>query len=70
MLNGRCLEWRLVRRLVALDPVSVDPQPLVTREELVPAFFALYDLLEEVRIIRRLLQGDDGEEEVQEDLGQ
>jgi hypothetical protein len=48
----------------------VNPQPIVTREELVPAFFALYDLLEEVRIIRRLLQGDDGEEEVQEDLGQ
>jgi hypothetical protein len=48
----------------------MDAQPLVTREEGVSAFFALYDLLEEVRIIRRLLQGDNGEEEVQEDLGQ
>jgi hypothetical protein len=49
--------------------VSVDPQPLVTREEIVPALFAIHDILDEVRAIRLLLEGDDGEE-IQEDLGE
>ena len=42
------------------------PNRLIRREELVPALFALHDILEEVRKIRRLLEDDDGEE-VQED---
>ena len=49
--------------LVAMEPIR-----LITREDLVPALFALHDILEEVRKIRRLLEDDDGEE-VQEDLG-
>jgi hypothetical protein len=48
----------------------VDSRPLITRAEVEAAFFAPYDLLEEVRTTRFLLEGDDGEEEVQEDLGQ
>jgi hypothetical protein len=43
-------------------------EPILTREEAVGVAFAVYDLLVEVRRIRRLLEGDDGEEEVQEDL--
>jgi hypothetical protein len=42
----------------------------VTRQELEAALFALYDLVAEVHKIRVLLEGDDGEEEIQEDLGQ
>jgi hypothetical protein len=45
----------------------VNPEPLIARGEIEAAFFALYDLLEEVRTIRRWLEGEDGEE-VQEDL--
>lgn len=48
------------------DAGVVGQQPLVT-SELEAAFFALYDLLEEVRKIRFLLDEDDGEE-AQEDL--
>ena len=47
----------------------MDQQPLITRSELEAALFALHDILEEVRIIRRLVEGDDGEE-TQEDLGE
>ena len=61
---------RLVRGAFANDPFAVGSEPVVTRAELEAAIFALYDLLEEVRKIRALLEGDDGEEEVQEDLGQ
>jgi len=52
---------------VQADAEVVATQPLVTRSELEAAFFALYDLLEEVRKIRLLLDEDDGEE-AQEDL--
>ena len=45
----------------------MDAEPLVTREELAAALFAVHDILEEVRTIRRLL--DDGGE-VEEDLGE
>ena len=45
----------------------MDPERLITRAELEAAFFALYDLVEEVRTIRFLIEGDDGQE-VQEDL--
>jgi hypothetical protein len=48
----------------------MEPTPLLTREELEAALFALYDLVAEVHKIRVLLEGNDGEEEVQEDLGQ
>ena len=48
----------------------MEPAPLMTRQELEAALFALYDLVEEARKIRSLLEDDDGEEEVQEDLGQ
>ena len=58
----------LRRRRAATDPLIVDREPLIARGEIEAAFFALYDLLEEVRKIRRLLQGDDGEEEIPEDL--
>jgi hypothetical protein len=60
-------EERLARRRSGPDAEVVGPQPLVTRSELEAAFFALYDLLEEVRKIRLLLDEDDGEE-AQEDL--
>jgi hypothetical protein len=56
-----------VHAAVAVDPFSVDSEPLITRPELEAAFFALYDLLEEVRRIRFLLDEDDGEE-TQENL--
>lgn len=56
-----------MRGAVAVDPLAVDSEPLITRPELEAAFFALYDLLEEVRKIRFLLDEDDGEE-AQEDL--
>jgi hypothetical protein len=55
--------------LLVVNSVAVDSQPLISRSELQAALFALYDILEEVRIIRRLLDGGDGEE-VEEDLGQ
>ena len=48
----------------------MEPALLMTRQELEAALFALYDLVEEVRKIRRLLEDENGEEEVQEDLGQ
>ena len=44
----------------------MSPEPLIERTEIEAAFFALYDLLGEVRKIRQLLDEDDGE--VQEDL--
>jgi hypothetical protein len=48
----------------------MQPEELITRDEVVPALFALHDILEEVREIRRLLGGDDGEEEEEpEDQG-
>ena len=50
--------------------LRMEPTPLLTREELEAALFALYDLVAEVHKIRVLLEGNDGEEEVQEDLGQ
>jgi hypothetical protein len=58
---------RLATWPAKLDPARVNPEPLITRGEIEAAFFALYDLLEEVRTIRRWLEGEDGEE-VQEDL--
>jgi hypothetical protein len=45
----------------------VDAEPVVYREEAVGVMFAVMAILEEVRRVRRLLEGDDGEE-VQEDL--
>jgi hypothetical protein len=59
---GPCLKLRLARIVTALDPVGVEPQPLVSREELAAVFFAVHDILEEVREITRLLRDDDGEE--------
>ena len=41
----------------------VQPERLITRGEVVAALFALHDILEEVREIRRLIGDDDGEEE-------
>jgi hypothetical protein len=45
----------------------MDPEPLITHDELAAALFAVHDILEEVRQIKRLLGGDDGEEEESED---
>jgi hypothetical protein len=45
----------------------VDAEPVVYREEAVAVMFAVMSILEEVRRMRRFLEGDDGEE-VQEDL--
>jgi len=56
-----CLELPLARIVTALD-AEVDPQPLVSRDELAAVFFAVHDILEEVREITRLLRDDDGEE--------
>jgi hypothetical protein len=40
----------------------VNDEPLVTREELAAALFALHDILEEVRKIRRFLSGEEEED--------
>jgi hypothetical protein len=49
---------------------GIDTEPLITHDELAAALFALHDILEEVREIKRLLGGDDGEEEEEpEDQG-
>jgi len=45
----------------------MDPETLLTHEGLAAALFAVHDILEEVRQIKRLLGGDDGEEEEPED---
>ena len=69
MLDGpvrRSVLWRPPPSSMLL---AIEPNRLITREELVPALFTLHDILEEVRKIRRLLEDDDGEE-VQEDLGE
>jgi hypothetical protein len=52
--------------LGVFDASRVEDQPLITRAELAAALFALHDILDEVRRIRRLLS--DGQEK--EDLGE
>jgi hypothetical protein len=51
------------------QPVEVNADPVVHREEAVSTMFAITDILEEVREIRALLEGDDGQEEEPEDEG-
>lgn len=41
----------------------MEAEPVLQREEVVSLLFAVYDMLAEVRAIRRLLEGNDGEEE-------
>ena len=41
----------------------MQPERLITRGEVVAALFALHDILEEVREIRRPIGGNGGEEE-------
>jgi hypothetical protein len=41
----------------------VDSEPLVSREEAVGLLFGVSDILEELRLIRRILEGDDEEAE-------
>lgn len=47
--------------------LGMNGEPVVYREEAVGLMFAVMSILNELRRIRRLLEGDDGEE-VQEDL--
>jgi len=66
--TGRCyrpgLERRLARNRAAEQGVVVEqPNQLITRAEVVAGLFAVHDILEDVREIRSLLGGDDGEEE-------
>ena len=49
---------------------EVDPEPVVYRDEALSTMFTVKDILVELQAIRRLLEDDDGEEEVQEDLEQ
>jgi hypothetical protein len=44
-------------------------EPLIAREEIAAALFALHDILDEIRAIRRNLEGDDGGE-LEEGLGE
>jgi hypothetical protein len=44
----------------------VEAEPLVSREEAVGLLFGVADILEELRAIRRLLEGTDEEEEATE----
>jgi hypothetical protein len=47
--------------------VSVgQPEPLISREEVVATMFNVADIAVDVRVIRRLLEQDDEEEEEQE----
>ena len=46
----------------------MEPQTVVSREEAVGLIFLVADILEEVRMIRQLLQDDEDGEEVQEGL--
>jgi hypothetical protein len=46
---------------------ALSVEPVIYREEAVATMFVVRDILEELRTIRRLLEGEDGEE-VQEDL--
>jgi hypothetical protein len=43
---------------------DIEPRPVIYREEAVGLLFAVADILDEIRAIRRLPEGhDDGEEE-------
>ena len=44
-------------------------EPVIYREETLGLMFTVHDILEEIRLIRELPEGDD-EEEVEEDLGE
>jgi hypothetical protein len=41
----------------------MDAEPILSREEALPLIFIAADILEEVRAIRDLLEGDDEEED-------
>jgi hypothetical protein len=41
----------------------VDAEPLITHDELAAALFAVHDILEELREIKKRLGGDNGWEE-------
>jgi hypothetical protein len=43
-------------------------EPVIYRDEALGLLFSVADILEELRAIHDLLGGDDGEEEVQEEL--
>jgi hypothetical protein len=43
--------------------LPVEAEPVLERKEVVALLFAVYDMLQEVRAIRRLLEGNDEEEE-------
>jgi hypothetical protein len=64
MLAARsCLELRLAPISRACDRVGIEPEPVIHREEAVSLMFTVTDILGEIRAIRELLEGDDGEEE-------
>jgi len=45
----------------------VDPEPLITREELAEYIFGVFDIRDNVAAIRRLLEEDDSGWEAEED---
>jgi hypothetical protein len=48
---------------------AVEPEQLISREEVVVTMFLIADIATEARTIRRLLEEDDEEEEEQEGTG-
>jgi hypothetical protein len=51
------------RKAARVQRCGIGPEPVIHREEAVGLMFTVTDILDEVRAIRELLEGDDGEEE-------